>query len=115
MGLYTLCYETMEKFRVGSICITPIHQDQKIGGFIFHIRGFDFFLSLYPGHAPPKLDTLGIGKDKKVAKHIASALPIYRKEVITAFRQNQERIDVEFEWKSQPAVSSDLRYHVPIE
>lgn len=113
MGLYTLCYETLENFRVGSISFTPIHQDNCIGGFIFHIRGFDFFLSLYPGHAPPRLSTLGLGQDGKIENHIATALPVYRKEAITVFNQSRERFDVYFEWSNQPSVSKDPNYHVP--
>jgi len=113
LGLYTLCYETLEKFRVGSIFFTPIHQDNKIGGFLFHIRGFDFFLSLYPGHAPPKLSTFGLGQDGKIQEHIANALPVYRREVITAFNENRERLEVQFEWQDQAAVSIDPNYHVP--
>ncbi len=115
MGLYTLCYETLEKFRVGSISFTPIHKDNQIGGFLFHIRGFDFFLSLYPGHTPPKLRDLGLGQDGKIQKHIVNALPIYRRDVITAFNENRERREVQFEWREQAAVSKDLNYHVPEE
>ena len=115
MGLYTFCYETIEKFKVGTISITPIHQNNQIGGFVFHIRGFDFFLSLYPGHTPPKLKILGLGKDKKIKQHIASALPVYRKEVITAFNQNKKRMDVIFKWRFQSATSEDSRYHIPTE
>lgn len=115
MGLYMLCYETLEKFRVGSISFTPIHKDNCIGGFVFHIRGFDFFLSLYPGHAPPRLSTLGLGQDGKIENHVATALPVYRKKVITAFNENKERFDVHFEWNNQPAVSKDPNYHVPRE
>jgi len=115
LGLYTLCYNSLEEFRVGSISFTPIHQDNKIGGFLFHLRGFDFFLSLYPGHAPPQLSTLGIGEDGKVPKYIAEAIPEYRKENIIAFNEKRERLEVKFEWKDQPAISKDSNYHVPIE
>lgn len=109
MGLYTFQHETGRYFNAGEFSMTPIHQDGAIGGFIFHIRGFDFFLSLYPGHAPPKLNTLGIEGD------VANALPVYRNKVITVFNQNKNRFDVTFEWKSQLAVSSDPRYHMPRE
>lgn len=113
MGLYALCYETLEKFRVGSISFTPIHKDNCIGGFVFHIRGFDFFLSLYPGHAPPRLNEIGIGQDGKIERHIANALPIYRKDVISVFNENRERFDVQFKWNHEPAMSKDTNYHVP--
>lgn len=115
MGLYTLCYETLEKFQVGSISFTPIHKDNCIGGFIFHIRGFDFFLSLFPGHAPPSLGTLGLGHDGNIEDHIATALPVYRKELITVYNEKRERSDVYFEWRNQPSVSKDPNYHVPVE
>ncbi len=115
MGLYTLCYESFEKFKVGSISFTPIHTDNCIGGFIFHIRGFDFFLSLNPGHTPPRLSTLGLGQDGKIENHIATALPVYRKEVISVFNESRERFDVHFEWSNQPSVSKDPNYHVPVE
>ena len=115
MGLYTLCYDTVEKFRVGSISFTPIHQDKKIGGFLFHIRGFDFFLSLYPGHVPPRLSTLGLCKDGKIQKHIANASPEYRRKIITAFNERKEPFEVQFEWPNQPAVSKDPNYHLPNE
>lgn len=113
MGLYALCYETLEKFQVGSISFTPIRKDNCIGGFIFHIRGFDFFLSLYPGHAPPRLGKLGLGQDVKIEKHIATALPVYRKELITVLNESRERSDVHFEWRNQHSVSKDPNYHVP--
>lgn len=115
LGLYTLCYNSLEIFRVGSISFTPIHKDNKIGGFLIHLRGFDFFLSLYPGHAPPQLSTIGIGEDDKVPKYIAEAIQEYRKEIIIAFNEKQERLEVKFEWKDQPAISKDPNYHVPIE
>lgn len=107
MGLYTLTYPTLERFRVGSISITPIHKDKVIGGFLFHIRGLDFFLSLYPGHAVPKLDTLGIGNDGKVPKHIASATPEYRKKVINVINEHGERSDVHFNWRNEIAITSN--------
>lgn len=115
MGLYTLCYETLEESRVDSISFTPIHQDSKIGGFLFHIRGFDFFLSLYPGHAPPRLSTLGLGQGGKIREHIANALPVYRKGIITAFDEKHDRLEINFEWKDQKKISSDPNYHVPAE
>jgi hypothetical protein len=115
MGLYTLCYETLEKFQVGSISFTPIHKDNRIGGFLFHIRGFDFFLSLYPGHSLPPLSTLGLGQDGTIKNHIATALPVYRKDVITVLNENRERFDVHFEWRNRLSVSKDPNYHVPKE
>ncbi len=115
MGLYTLCYETLERFMVGSISITPIHKDNQIGGFLFHIRGFDFFLSLFPGHAPPRLCELDIGQDGKIQDHILNSLPIYRKEIISGFNENLEQYEVRFEWKNQKSVSNDPNYYVPDE
>jgi hypothetical protein len=115
LGLYTLCYSSLEKFRVGSISFTPIHQNNKIAGILFHLRGFDFFLSLYPGHAPPQLSTLGIGDDGKIPKYIAEAIPEYRKEKIVAFNDKNERLEVLFEWKNQPAISRDPTFFVPKE
>lgn len=98
MGLYTLCYETSEKFEVGKISMTSIHKDQAIGGFIFHIRGLDFFLSLYPGHAPPRLETLGLGSENGIRKHIYSALPIYRKKEVISINEQGECRKVPFKW-----------------
>ncbi len=115
LGLYTLCYNSLEKFMVGSISFTPIQQDNRIAGFLFHLRGFDFFLSLYPGHAPPQLGTLGIGDDGKVPKYIAEAIPEYRRNKIIAFNEKKEPLEVQFEWKDQPAISKDPNYHVPKE
>jgi hypothetical protein len=96
MGLYFLHHETARYCNAGEFSMTPIYQNSAIGGFIFHIRGFDFFLSLYPGHVPPKLNTLGIGGD------IGNAVPIYRSELITSFDQNKNSFDAAFKWKSQP-------------
>jgi len=115
MGLYTLCYETMEKFLVGNFSVTPIYQDNNIGGFLYHIRGFDFFLSLYPGHPVPKLSTLGLGEHNNIPSHIANALPIYRRDIINVYNQKQEHMQVNFCWKPQNAISSDPRYYMPPE
>ncbi|WP_157726503.1 hypothetical protein [Imhoffiella purpurea] len=110
-----LSYKTLERFRVGSISFTPIHIDKQIGGFLFHIRGLDFFLSLYPGHALPTLNTLGIGDDGKVPKHIASATPEYRKNTVSVINEHGERSDIKFNWRKETAVSSDPKYHLPPE
>lgn len=115
MGLYTLCYETLERFMVGSISFTPIHKNNQIGGFLFHIRGFDFFLSLFPGHDPPRLCELGLGQDGKIQDHIANSLPVYRKEVISGFSENHDQYEVRFEWKNEKSVSNDPNCHVPDE
>ncbi len=98
MGLYTFCYETSEKFKVGKISMTSIHQNKLIGGFIFHVRGLDFFLSLYPGHAPPRLETLGISSESGIRKHVYSAMPIYRKKEVISINEQGERRKILFKW-----------------
>ena len=98
MGLYTLCYEGLEKFRVGSISVCPIHKNNSIGGFLFHIRGFDFFLSLFPGHSPPQLKTIGLDLKSGIDDFILNATPEYRKTPVSTIDGSGLQKDVLFNW-----------------
>lgn len=61
MGAYFLFPETQYVHRAGEILIVPISRDEFIGGYLFGLRGFFIFLSLYPGHTPPPIHTLAPG------------------------------------------------------
>lgn len=100
MGLYTLCYETLEKFQVGKISVCPIHQDGSVAGFVFHVRGLDFFLSLYPGHAPPPLKTLGLETGSGISGHILNASPVYRKNELVSVDSEGKAKSVRFDWNA---------------
>lgn len=61
MGANFLFPETQYKHRSSEILVVPIYRDGQIGGFVFGLRGQFIFLSLYPGHQPPSVDTLSPG------------------------------------------------------
>lgn len=115
MGLYTFGYDTTEKIRAGSIAFMPIHKEGHIGGFWYHIRGFDFFLSLYPGYYLPRLRELGIGANKNIPPYIVNALPEYRRKKIVALNERREPSVVSFKWDNQSTTSTDPKYYMPPE
>lgn len=57
----------------------------------------------------------GLGQDGKILNHIATALPVYREKVITSFNEKRERLEVQFEWQDQAAISTYPEYYVPKE
>lgn len=58
MGAYFMLPMTQYKYRAREIMVVPIHRDEQIAGFIFNLRGQYIFLNLFPGHAPPIINTL---------------------------------------------------------
>lgn len=58
MGAYFLFPATQYEHRAKEILVVPVHRDGQIGGFVFGLRGQFIFLSLYPGHRPPSINTL---------------------------------------------------------
>ncbi len=115
MGLYTFGYDAVEKIRAGSIALMPIHKEGHIGGFWYHIRGMDFFLSLYPGYHLPRLSELGISSKGDVPAYVVNALPEYRREKIIVLNEKRASSVVLFKWDHQSTASTDLKYYMPPE
>lgn len=115
MGLYTFGYDTMEKIRAGSIAFMPIHREGRIGGFWYHIRGLDFFLSLYPGYHLPQLSELGISAEGNLPAYIVNALPEYRRKKIIVLNEERAFSVVSFKWDNQSTASTDPKYYMPPE
>ena len=89
MGIYTLTSNYFYKFKAGSIFICPVQKDGEIGGFLFHIRGLNFFLSLFPGHHPQKLRELGLTSDDNLTDYLLDAALSYRLQEIIVNTQDQ--------------------------
>lgn len=89
--------------------MVPIHKNQEIGGIYFHLRGIDVFLSLFPGHAPPKLRDLGV---TTIPAHILDATMQYRPESIVTITNQTQPVTTAFCWKKSDKYRdiSDLNY-----
>jgi len=95
MGLYLLNPKRSYLFQPGIIKFTPIYKDESIGGFWFHVHGYDFFLSLFPGHAPPTFGDLGLNK---FPDYLMDATPIYRPQELDSKTEKQLKCKILFQW-----------------
>lgn len=98
MGAYFLLPSEEFRFRKGEITIMPVHKDGHIGGFYFHLRGVDVFLSLYAGHAPSSLRNLGVSS---LPVHILDAVPTYRSTSLTISTNNNAFRGISFSWPAK--------------
>jgi len=78
MGLYTLFPGECQRMKAGSFSVYPLRKNGSLGAFVFHVRGFDFLLNLFPGHAPPCLRELGINRDPGGRHYLLDCNPQYR-------------------------------------
>lgn len=95
MGAYFLYPSGEYIVKAGSISIMPVHKYGEIGGFLFHLRGVDVFLALYPGHAPPRLGSLGV---TAIPKHLLEADIQYRPPSILTTTNGSLPIIIQFDW-----------------
>ncbi len=96
MGAYFLYPSSEYIIQKGKISIMPIYKGGQIGGFYFHLRGIDVFLSLYPGHAPLRLGELGI---TVLPKHLLNADVCYRPySIITTTNRGPSTV-IRFNWQ----------------
>jgi len=98
LGLYVLSPESQYKFEVGSFHVFPIVKDERIGGFVFHVRGVDFFLNLNPWHAPPSMRSLGIGKATGDHDYVLDTNPAYRCSDLRICNAEYENSIIRFKW-----------------
>lgn len=98
MGLYVIGNSAQISLTAGQFTIIPIHQDGSIGGFYFHIRGLNFFLSLYPGHPVPSLKSLGMTEEVGFFKELLDSVPVYRPSYINVFDECSAPQQVAFSW-----------------
>jgi hypothetical protein len=96
MGAYFLHPADECQVKRGEISVVPIHKNQEIGGFYFHLRGIDVFLSLFPDHSPPKLRDLGV---TMIPGHIMDATMQYRPESIVTVTDRTQPVTTAFFWK----------------
>lgn len=105
MGVYFL-YPTGEfRHRAGEIVTTAIKKNGEIGGVYFHLRGFDVFLSLFPGYAPPTLGELGI---TLLPEHVLTAKPEYRSRALRTHLNGGSERTVRFHWPDTHAPNSPM-------
>ena len=98
LGLYFLCPNGQYRFKVGSFHVFPVIKSDVIGGFVFHVRGIDFFLNLYPGHEPPTLRSLGCNEPTGERDYILDAQPMYRSPSLTVSNEHNEQQIIYFKW-----------------
>lgn len=98
MGLYVIGNSAPISLTAGQFTIVPIHKDGNIGGFYFHIRGLNFFLSLYPGHSVPSLKSLGMTEGIGIYKELLDSVPFYRPTYINVFDVCSVPQQVTFSW-----------------
>lgn len=98
MGLYFLYPKNQYKLKAGSFHVYPIIKENVIGAFVFHIRGMDFLLNLYPNHAPPSLRNLGIRELTGVHNYILDAELVYRSSSTVIINENNEQCSIYFKW-----------------
>lgn len=98
MGLYVIGNSAPISLTAGQITIIPVHRDGNIGGFYFHIRGLNVFLSLYPSHPVPSLKSLGMTEEVGFFKGLLDSVPVYRPAYITVFDECLAPQQVAFSW-----------------
>lgn len=98
MGLYFLFPNGEYKFKAGSFHLYPVIKDKVIGAFVFHVRGLDFLLNLFPGHSPPSLKSLGICNAKGDFDYILDSVPQYRSQSIIIANNNEDHQSIDFHW-----------------
>lgn len=95
MGAYFLYPAGEFRYRAGEIATTAISKNGEIGGVYFHLRGFDIFLSLFPGHAPSTLGELGI---TCLPDHVLTARLEYRSRALTTHLVGASERTIQFFW-----------------
>ncbi|MGB2222611.1 hypothetical protein [Neptunomonas sp.] len=98
MGLYTLENSTPIFCKKSEISIAPIHKNRVIGGFLFNIRGVNFFLSLFPGSPVPSLRSLGLDENFGLHPELLNSEPKYRLSTLDVKELNREVMKVNFSW-----------------
>lgn len=98
MGLYVLENSIPLKFQPGSITVIPIHKDGCIGGYYFHIRGFNFVLSIFPGHPVPSMRSLGFGDTSVFPAELLDSEPKYRSSSLHVCDLGLSQATVKFSW-----------------
>lgn len=98
MGLYFLHLKDKYRLMAGSFHMFPIIKDNEIGAFAFHIRGIDFLLNLFPGHAPPALRNLGINLVIENYDYVLDAEPIYRSTSLLITNEDNKQQSIYFKW-----------------
>jgi len=98
MGLYCLYPKNQFRFKAGSFHMFPIVKNKMIGAFVFHVRGIDFLLNLFPDHAPPPLRQLGINEATGDHDYILDAEPIYRSSSMAVTNGNNDPYSIYFKW-----------------
>jgi len=98
MGLYFLFPNDKYDFKAGSLLMSPVVKDQIIVAFIFHIRGIDFVLSLYPGHTLPSLKSLGVENPTGDFDYVLDVSPQYRSKIFTTKHGSNTKKQIVFRW-----------------
>ena len=98
MGLYFLYPDGRIKIKAGTILAYPIIKDSFIGFFVFHIRGLDFLLSLYPGLTPPSLRSLGLQNPTGDFDYILDSKPQYRNTSVFIKDAKEIEHQINFRW-----------------
>lgn len=98
MGLYFLYPNNQYRFKAGSFHVFPVIKNNMIGAFVFHVRGIDFLLNLFPSYAPPSLRSLGINVATGDYDYILDAEPIYRGSSMTVINENNVQQSIYFKW-----------------
>lgn len=95
MGAYFIYPKGEYLVRKGEISLVPVIKSGEIGGFYFHLRGLDIFLSLFPGHAPPSLEEIGV---TGFPDHILHAELQYRSSSLILRNEGAASTQVRFAW-----------------
>jgi len=98
MGLYFLYPEGRIKIRAGTILAYPIIKNSVIAAFVFHIRGLDFLLSLFPGHSPQSLRALGLKNPTLDFDYILDSKPEYRSSSLVIKDAKGINHQISFKW-----------------
>jgi len=98
MGLYFLYTKENVKFKAGTFSVYPVIKEESIAAFVFHIRGLDFILSLFPEHPVPTLRSLGLNNPTGDFDYILDSIPQYRSKsvVVNNFKEIERKIY--FKW-----------------
>ncbi|MCH1930485.1 hypothetical protein L9G16_09855 [Shewanella sp. A25] len=98
MGLYLIENLVPTAITPGDFNVLPALYEGCIGGFYFHIRGFNFFLSLVPGLVDPNLRNLGFNENSIVPAECLDSKLSYRVTHINSIDNEVAPITLRVKW-----------------
>lgn len=98
MGAYFIPNSAPLKIKEREIATIPIVKDKVLGGILFNLRGYHFFISLVPCHELPNLASLGLTPEFGINKELLELKPRYRPTSLVITSKNKKTSELKFYW-----------------